>query len=109
MKPKSMKGLTGGWSKYGGRRFDALDSQNEEKRDYWYCQTCGQIQPRELSAYKKQLPDGDYIRVCAGCMGTGYVEKKIASIVELAEIEQNEHKTYYMKISRLVIKKKTRT
>lgn len=66
-----MKGLTGHWSKWGGRVYDVLDNQFTEVREYWYCQSCNQPIPVSLSPYKYEYPQGDYIRVCAVCLADG--------------------------------------
>lgn len=64
---KSYKGQTGFWTKWGGRRYSLADNQYGEVEDIWYCASCTQSQPKELSPYKFEYPEGEYIRVCAQC------------------------------------------
>ena len=62
------KGLTGGWTKWGGRRYELIsDRMDSELPDIWSCQSCGSQQPKELSPYKYEYPEKEYIRVCAEC------------------------------------------
>lgn len=64
----SFKGLTGGWTKWGGRRYELItDRQDSELADVWNCQSCGTQQPKELNPYKYEYPEKEYIRVCAEC------------------------------------------
>lgn len=64
---KSLKGLTGGWSKWGGSQGNIV---KEKIHDHWFCQSCGDEQPESLSPYMIQLvPEaGEYFRVCAKCL-----------------------------------------
>lgn len=70
---KSYKGLTGQWSKWGGRRYGIADNQEEMVVPYWYCQSCHDEQPQALSPFKWEYPEGEYIRVCASCYAEGCV------------------------------------
>jgi hypothetical protein len=74
-----LKGLTGGWSKYGGRRFDALDNQSELETK-WYCQSCGEEQPALLSPMKVEMGDLGYIRVCDRCYANRLFDKTIQKL-----------------------------
>ncbi len=67
---KSYKGLTGHWSKWGGRRMSVIESQNAEITDTWTCQSCGHEQPKEMSPMKYEYPENEYIRVCSVCYFT---------------------------------------
>lgn len=65
---RSYKGVTGHWSKWGGRRMSVIESQNGGVDDFWRCQSCGDLQPEALSPYKYEFPAGEFIRVCAPCI-----------------------------------------
>lgn len=79
----SLKGLTGGWSKWGG----PADSIVKEKIvDEWTCQSCGQKQPASLNPYIFKYGDL-YLRVCNKCLNNGCVvllRRKIEMEVELS-------------------------
>ena len=60
----SQKGLTGGWTKYGGRREHVIKGNLQAT---WYCQKCGKEHPADLSPYLKEYFPGEHIRVCATC------------------------------------------
>lgn len=64
----SYKGLTGGWSKWGGARAAAL---KEDIGDHWNCQSCGVVSPRRLTPYLYDFGYGEYLRVCAPCFANG--------------------------------------
>lgn len=66
----SQKGLTGGWSKYGGARQHVIKTKIEKT---WYCQACGTERPKDMSPFLWQLTDGEHIRVCAACLHDGVV------------------------------------
>lgn len=66
----SQKGLTGGWSKYGGARQHVIKTAIGKT---WYCQSCGKERPKDMSPFLYQLQQGDYIRVCASCLHEGVV------------------------------------
>ena len=61
-------GATGNWTKWGGARQDAYQ---EEIADQWYCQSCNTAQPKELTPFKYEYPENEYLRVCAVCFATG--------------------------------------
>lgn len=64
----SYKGLTGGWTKWGGRRYGVLtDRQDSTLPDVWVCQSCSKDQPRGVPPYKYEYPEGEYLRVCGIC------------------------------------------
>jgi hypothetical protein len=87
LKLKSYKGLTGHWTKWGGREFDLMDAQNEEKRDTWFCQCCGREFPIELSPYKVRVTDeSGYIRICAICYLEDWKNKIIERMIEAFNI-----------------------
>lgn len=67
---KSYKGLTGHWSKWGGRRMSIIESQNAVIDDTWVCQSCGHDQPKEISPFKFEYPEHEYLRVCSICYFT---------------------------------------
>lgn len=54
-----------GWSKYGGGTHGALIEDGDE----WTCQSCGDVQSKELPSYLVPLDesDRDFMRVCADC------------------------------------------
>jgi len=54
-----------GWTKWGGRRFAAVQQALPE----WACQACGEKQTRNLPAYLIPLDSDqrEYVRVCAKC------------------------------------------
>jgi hypothetical protein len=64
----SYKGLTGSWSKYGGGKKSLGVNQFERVYDEWVCQSCGCIEPKEITPYLIEWPKGEYIRVCAICL-----------------------------------------
>lgn len=64
----SFKGLTGHWTKWGGRRYDLVaDRQDSIVPEIWSCQSCADQQPFEITPFKYEYPEGEYIRVCAIC------------------------------------------
>lgn len=79
----SYKGLTGHWTKWGGgvkgeliiTQFGVLNVQTE-----WACQSCGKLQPIELSPFLYKHPDAELdserIRVCAVCFDNDCYELK---------------------------------
>lgn len=68
---KSYKGKTGFWTKWGGRKMSIVESQNAVLPDFWYCQSCNDMQPKELPCYHYEFPEGEYIRICSVCYATG--------------------------------------
>lgn len=67
----SFKGLTGGWSKWGGGKKTVAINQFDRVYDEWNCQSCGFKQPKEITPYLIEWPEGEYIRVCAICCADG--------------------------------------
>lgn len=68
----SYKGITGQWTKWGGRRYGLVaDRHDSEVPNIWYCQSCNDPQPNDLSPFKFEYPEGEYIRVCAICLSNG--------------------------------------
>lgn len=57
-------GFTGHWSKHEGARMDVV----QELSDVWYCQSCNARQPKDLTPYKYEYPQGEWIRVCGPCV-----------------------------------------
>lgn len=78
---RSFKHLTGSWTKYGGRRYNAIDNQTGTNNPIWYCQVCGEEQPSILSPIKIEIPQLGYIRVCSSC----FVLDKFKNIHPLPE------------------------
>jgi hypothetical protein len=76
---KSYKGMTGRWTKWGGRIYDIVSRQDETPRD-WRCQSCGDLQPAIFPAYKYEYPKGEWIRCCSIC----YVEQCMRLMRRLA-------------------------
>lgn len=64
----SQKGLTGGWSKYGGARQHVIKTTITKT---WICQSCGKETPKELSPFMVELVPGEFFRVCAVCVNNG--------------------------------------
>lgn len=66
---KSYKGLTGFWSKWGGARSGVATNQwgDAGVDDEWFCQSCNAPQPPQLSPFRFEYPDREFIRVCAVC------------------------------------------
>lgn len=62
---RSLKGMTGGWSKWGGSQGNVVKEKLEDK---WFCQNCGEEQPISLSPYLQELVPGEYFRICAKCL-----------------------------------------
>lgn len=64
---EALKGLehkpVGSWSKYGGEEY-GLDKESLRK---WYCQACGEEQPKGLVGFMLSFTNGGYVRVCAKC------------------------------------------
>lgn len=58
-------GLTGYWSKWGGVRQSVVKDEIETE---WFCQSCTSVFPVELTPYRYEYPQGEYIRVCAACL-----------------------------------------
>jgi hypothetical protein len=81
---RSLKKISGRWTKYGGRVYTIISSQydyiDEKKCEDWTCQSCGQRQPSRMSPFKFEYPEGEYIRCCGIC----YVEKCIKLFERLA-------------------------
>jgi len=67
-RPKDLKGKTGKWSKYGGAE---KNTYAEQVKDWWYCQSCRDVQPEEISPLLVKglfLDDADEsLRVCPMC------------------------------------------
>ena len=73
MKLRSYKNLKGSWTKWGGARGGAVDcNQYDEVHGAFYCQTCGKENPPEITGYKVQLYDKEYIKVCGVCLFKGF-------------------------------------
>lgn len=68
-KRASFKGLTGSWSKYGGKRQRITYNQHglASAKEIWSCQSCGHQQPPALSPVLYEFPLGEYIRICGIC------------------------------------------
>lgn len=64
-KDDPLKGKKSGkWSKYGG----AIGGLVKEKiKDDWWCQTCGEKQPKEFKPFLFEYYPGDFIRLCNPC------------------------------------------
>jgi len=67
----SYKGLTGHWSKWGGRRDNVYVNQYGVIIDDWVCQSCGKQQTKDLTPYRFEFYPDEYIRVCAICLYDG--------------------------------------
>jgi hypothetical protein len=65
------KGFGGYWSKWGGARMSVIQ---EDLSPVWFCQSCTEPQPIELTPYKFEYPKGEYIRVCAECIREGCIK-----------------------------------
>lgn len=61
----SQKGLTGGWSKYGGAKQQVVKESIDRE---WICQSCQARHAAEMTPYLYQFMDDEYIRVCAICI-----------------------------------------
>lgn len=70
MNKPSQKGLTGGWSKYGGARQHVIKTKIAKK---WYCQSCGKERPKEMTPFLYEFVEGDHIRICATCLHDGVI------------------------------------
>lgn len=57
--------IAGGHSKYGGPRQELMQEQVE---DWWACQSCGETYSEEITRFKFEYPEGEWIRVCAICI-----------------------------------------
>lgn len=63
------KGITGHWSKWGGRRYDLIAGRQDSiLQNIWNCQSCGEQIPNEFTPYKYEYPEGEFIRVCSVCL-----------------------------------------
>jgi hypothetical protein len=75
---------TGSWSKYGGGEY-GIDKQQTET---WYCQACGEEQPKELHGFMLGTEQAGFVRVCATCFSKArtleYSYTKTIYIVRLA-------------------------
>ncbi len=66
---KNLKGKTGHWSKYGGAGPNVVKEKNKGP---WFCQSCGQEFPPEMSPmlfFDKKA--GVFLRVCGECYRDG--------------------------------------
>lgn len=63
----NLKGKTGHWSKWGG---GAENLFQEQIIGHWYCQSCGEEQPEELSPLVMKYDDETNLRVCPFCFET---------------------------------------
>lgn len=64
---KSYKGLTGFWTKWGGRVHSPLDNQYASNSE-WFCQSCGEKIPAQLMKWKVRMNEkNDYFSVCSLC------------------------------------------
>lgn len=54
-----------GWSKYGGPNMGLVKQEN----DTWYCQSCGEEYPEEMSPFMMPMDDTmrEFIRICGIC------------------------------------------
>ncbi len=66
-------GLSGHWTKWGGGVMGVIQ---DELDPIWVCQSCGQEQPKDLTPYKYQFPENEWIRVCATCYHDGCLQLK---------------------------------
>lgn len=64
---RSFKGMTGSWTKYGGRRYSVIENQKTLRNEEWACQSCALIFPAVITPYKYEYPEGQYLNVCAVC------------------------------------------
>ena len=80
----SYKGLTGHWTKYGGRVYDPIGRQDEDFSN-WYCQSCHREMTEEMPPYMYEFPEKEYIRVCAICVSNDCKTLKIR--MEISEVE----------------------
>lgn len=55
---------TGSWTKWGGGRYGLIHSNSEET---WFCQSCGDEQPKELPGFMLSVETGEYVKVCSCC------------------------------------------
>lgn len=62
-RPDNLKGMTGHWSKWG----KVNGSYQETVGEVWFCQSCSQAQPKELSPYLFPFDNTEHLRVCASC------------------------------------------
>lgn len=76
----SLKGLTGGWTKWGGAKHELYINQWDRDLGEWYCQNCGKKSPHELTPYMYEFPEKEFVRVCAPCFNEGC--PKLASLLE---------------------------
>ena len=67
------RGSTGHWSKWGGSRMDLV----QELTNIWHCQSCRSPQPRDLTPYKYEYPQGEYLRVCGPCIADDCMVLKV--------------------------------
>lgn len=74
-RPDNLKGKTGKWSKWGGA---AENDYKEQVKDWWYCQSCSEVQPEAISPFlvKNILPEvpDESIRVCPFCYAKHCIE-----------------------------------
>ncbi len=52
-----------GWSKWGGGNQGLV----KEELDEWYCQSCSEMQKKELPSYMVESATREFMRVCAKC------------------------------------------
>lgn len=64
------RGNTGHWTKWGGARMDLIQ---EGVSDIWFCQSCNDPQPKDLTPYRFEFIKDEYIRICAKCLQDGCI------------------------------------
>ena len=71
-KEKEFNKLKYGWSKYGGGHYGLVTN---DTGNTWFCQACGEEQPKEIDPYKIEFAPRQFVRVCPKCFRQKLVTK----------------------------------
>jgi len=58
------------WTKWSGGAIYSVDTDAKSLKEEWYCQSCSDPQPAELTPFRVQFEDL-LLRVCAKCFKEG--------------------------------------
>ena len=70
-----------GWSKWGGGNKGLVKEELKE----WYCQSCINLQKKELPSYMVETATREFVRVCSNCKHK-MIQKKLKSYYELIKL-----------------------
>jgi len=87
IKTVSITKMMYGWTKYGGRNYGIVKHGGG-----WFCQACGEKQPKEAPAYMFCMDNGkfrEFVRLCSCCENVVKV-KKVVNFQKLKEIVEKK-------------------